>query len=311
MLVTRISKDIVAALGFADQIARLRQIIQNWVCSSDPAMRDMLEWQFSPRSKYFRPLTIFACYRAQFGDGIPETVIQRAAVLEMMHNVSLIIDDILDRSQKRRGVETLHCRFGLLPALMAAGYIVAEGYRMAAGQPYDISLLSELLRRLGIAECVQWATRRQPAEYKDWRQLAQEDTGSMFEICAGLATQDDSLREFGSLLGIVYHGCDDVADVKGLVSLGGGGEDDLRDGILTLPASLAIQDPRIRALFCRPQPSEDDLHQIARAMRDQLQAAEEKLDQLAAAAKWQAQKYAAQPGGLYTLVDYTRQLSRQ
>jgi geranylgeranyl pyrophosphate synthase len=133
----------------------------------------------------------------------------------------------------------------------------------------------------------------------------------MFEVCAGLATQDDSLREFGRLLGMVYHGCDDVADVKGLESLGGGGEDDLRDGILTLPASLAIQDPKIRALFCAENPSDDELRQIARAMHDQLHTAEGKLDELATAAKWQAHKHSRNPAGLYTLVDHTRQLSRQ
>jgi geranylgeranyl pyrophosphate synthase len=304
-------KDIVSALGFTTELAELRARIQGWIVSTDPSMREMLEWQFDPRSKYFRPLTIFGCYRAKFGGDIPDIVIRRAVVLEMMHNVSLIIDDILDRSLTRRGVATLHCRFGLLPSLMASGYIVAEGYKMAAEQPYDIKLFSELLKRLGVAECVQWATRRQPGGYKDWQALAQEDTGSMFEVCAGLATQDESLRRFGRLLGMVYHGCDDVADVKGLASLGGGGEDDLRDGILTLPASLAIQNPRIRAMFCAAKPSDEELREIALAMRDQLPSAEDKLDELAAAAKWEAQLHSRDPSGLYALVDCTRELSRK
>jgi geranylgeranyl pyrophosphate synthase len=305
------TKDIVSALGFTDEIERLRQLIVDWVATSDPTMREMLEWQFDPRSKYFRPLTIFSCYRAKYGGEIPDSLIRRAVVLEMMHNVSLIIDDILDRSPLRRGVDTLHCRFGLLPSLMASGYITAEGYRMSAERAYDIELFSELLKRLGVAECVQWASRRQPASYDDWRALAQEDTGSMFEVCAGLGTRDGTLRRFGHLLGMVYHGCDDVADVKGLESLGGGGEDDLRDGILTLPASLAIQDPKIRSLFCRPEPSDEDLVQIAASMREQLPRAEEKLDELAVEAKWEAQLHAKDPGALYALVDYTRELSRR
>jgi geranylgeranyl pyrophosphate synthase len=304
-------KDIISALGFSGEIERLRQRIADWIASADPSMREMLNWQFHPRSKYFRPLTIFACHRAGHGEAIDEDTLRRAVVLEMMHNVSLIIDDIVDRSLTRRGVETLHCKFGQLSALMASGYIAAEGYRMSAGHPHDIRLFSELLKRLGVAECVQWQTRRRPAGYDDWRALAQEDTGSMFEVCAALATQDDSLRQFGRLLGMVYHGCDDVADVKGLESLGGGGEDDLRDGILTLPASLAIRDPEIRALFCAAQPSDQQLRRVAVAMRDQLPTAEEKLDELAAEAKWQAHVNARDPAALYTLVDHTRRLSRQ
>ena len=57
------------------------------------------------------------------------------------------------------------------------------------------------------------------------------------------------MRRYGHLLGVLYHGCDDVGDQRGLEALGGGGEEDIRDGILTLPAALAIRDPEIRALF--------------------------------------------------------------
>lgn len=310
--VNSISTDIVSALGFSAELARLRQMIGAWIETTDGSMQEMLRWQFEQGSKYFRPLTIFACHRARFGGEIPESLIERAVVLEMVHNVSLIIDDILDQSPTRRGRATLHTRFGQLPALMASGYIVAEGYRMSAERPYDVGLFSELLKRLGVAECVQWDSRRKPGGYEDWRRLAQEDTGSMFEVCAAIGTSDESLRLYGRLLGMVYHGCDDVADVKGLTSLGGGGEDDLRDGILTLPAALAIEDDAaVRALFCADQPSPDDLAIVAAAMSRRLPQAEDKLDELAIEAKWQAELHAVDPAGLYALVDHTRELSRR
>ena len=66
----------------------------------------------------------------------------------------------------------------------------------------------------------------------------------MFEICAVLGARSQRLRQYGHLLGVLYHGCDDVGDQRGLEALGGGGEEDIRDGILTLPAALAIRDPR-------------------------------------------------------------------
>jgi geranylgeranyl pyrophosphate synthase len=141
--------------------------------------------------------------------------------------------------------------------------------------------------------------------------IAGEDTGSMFETCACLATRDDVLRKFGGLLGVLYHGCDDVGDVKGLESLGGGGEEDLRDGILTLPASLAMKDPVIAELFCKPVRSADELAKISLAVRAAVPAAEERLDQLAAEAKWEAHLHAANPVPLYALVDHTRELSRR
>ncbi|HEY1447106.1 MAG TPA: polyprenyl synthetase family protein [Caulobacteraceae bacterium] len=303
--------EIIAGLGFSDEVGRLRDLLDRWVDRSSAEMRPMLDWQFIATPKYFRPLTIFSCYRAKHGDDIPDTIIRSAAVLEMMHNVSLIIDDILDQSDERRGKMTLHRKFGLLPALMASGYVVADGYRMSAEDPHDVALFSDLLKRLGVAECLQWRLRRRPLGYDDWFEIAREDTGSMFETCACLATRDDSLRKFGHLLGVLYHGCDDVGDVKGLESLGGGGEEDLRDGILTLPASLAIQDSDVAALFCKETPSPDELSRISAAMVAQLPAAEQRLDELAVEAKWEAQFHTPDPACLIALVDHTRELSRR
>jgi geranylgeranyl pyrophosphate synthase len=305
------TEGIVAQLGFSAEMEILRDEIEAWLRRSGFEMRKMLRWQFRGKSKYFRPLTIFSCYRAMVEGPIPKTTLRSAVVLEMLHNVSLIVDDILDESDERRGKPTLHRKFGLLPALMASGYVVADGYQMSASDQFDILLFSDLLKRLAMAECLQWRLRRTPLGVKDWLKIASEDTGSMFETCACLATRDDSLREFGHLLGVLYHGCDDVGDVKGLESLGGGGEEDLRDGILTLPASLAIRDSRIRGMFCDPHPSEQDLQEVSAAMRETLPEAEDYLDKLAEQAKEEAQSCSPNPTPLFALVDHTRELSRR
>lgn len=307
----KVTAGIVAELGFVEEIDRLRAFLSGWIAAVPHEMRELLEWQFDSGSKYFRPLTVFGCYRAMNGGEIPDSMIRSAAVLEIMHNMSLVIDDILDHSETRRGKATLHARYGMLPALMASGFIAADGFALSAQDPHDVALFAELIKRLGVAECMQWRLRRQPLGLSDWEEIAGEDTGSMFETCACLATRDNSLRKYGRLLGMVYHGCDDVGDVKGLASLGGGGEEDLRDGILTLPAALAIQDPDIQRRFCAEHPSDADLEAIKRAMIAQLPAAEAHLDQLATDARWEAQLLAPDPDVLLRLVDYTRELSRR
>ena len=131
----------------------------------------------------------------------------------------------------------------------------------------------------------------------------------MFEVCACLGTRTEELRRFGRLLGMLYHGCDDVGDVRGAQALGGGGEEDLRDGILTLPAALAIRDPDVAALFARPEPSAADLAQLAAAFAACLPEAERCLDDIADEARQEARRFAANPEPLLTLVEHTRQLS--
>jgi geranylgeranyl pyrophosphate synthase len=302
-------EDVIASLGFSAEMTVLRQRIAQWIASCDPEMREALEWQFVSGSKYFRPLTIFACYRSIIQGPIPEQLITSALVIEMFHNMTLVVDDILDKSPTRRGRATMHTKFGELNALMTSGYIVADGYAQLGGDLPAIALFSELMKRLGVAEVMQWRLRRQLLGVEDWRRIAGEDTGSMFEICACLGDRSFRLRRFGGLLGLLYHGCDDVGDVRGAVALGGGGAEDLRDGILTLPAALAIRDPEIGALFCRPDPSDEDLGRIAAAFAAKLPEAEAALDAIAEEARREAKLFAVDPAPLLALVDRTRRLS--
>jgi geranylgeranyl pyrophosphate synthase len=298
---------IVADLGFDREIEELRRMISRWIEESNDEMREMLQWQFVGGSKYFRPLTVFSCYRAVCDDKIAQSAIQSAFLVELFHNVTLVIDDILDKSELRRGRMTLHAKFGQLSALMASGYIVADGYQMARDDAQAIRLFSELLKRLGVAECMQWRLRRHALGVEDWRGIAGEDTGSMFEIAACFGDRSERLRKFGGLLGLLYHGCDDVADIRGTTALGGGGYDDLRDGILTLPAALAIRDSKIASLFCDPH--DGDLATLAQAFKSQIPDAESYLDKIADEARTEARLFARNPEALITLVDKTRLLS--
>lgn len=304
-----VSSDVIVALGFSKEIEELRHRIGDWVERCDEEMQPELQWQLMAGSKYFRPLTIFACYRSLIDGPIPSSVITAALVIELFHNMTLVIDDILDHSPERRGRATLHTRFGELDALMASGYIVAECYSLLGEDLQAMRLLSELTRRLAVAESLQWRLRRQPLGVEDWRRIAGEDTGSMFEICACLGDRSTRLRQFGGLLGLLYHGCDDVGDVRGATALGGGGAEDLRDGILTLPAALAIRDPQVGALFLDPDPSAADLQAIAAAFAAQLPEAELYLDQIGQEARREAELFANDPAPLYALIDQTRQLS--
>jgi geranylgeranyl pyrophosphate synthase len=294
-------------LAFAAEMASLRDKIAAWIEECDPEMRAELEWQFLAGSKYFRPFTVFACYRAMHGTAAPDAVIEAAMLIELFHNVSLVIDDIVDKSEHRRNRLTLHAKFGELSAFMTSGYIVADSFRLAAGDPDLTGLFAELLKRLAVAECMQWRLRRQPLGVEDWRKIAGEDTGSMFEIAACLGDRTQRLRKFGGLLGLLYHGCDDVADVRGSTALGGGGVDDLRDGILTLPAALAIRDATTARVFC--DPAEEQLPLLAQAFQAKIPEAEAYLDRIAEEARTEARLFAPHPDGLITLIDQTRQLS--
>jgi geranylgeranyl pyrophosphate synthase len=304
------SDEVIGQLGYSDEIDALRERVANWLAGVDPELREPLSWAFAGTPKHFRPLTLFACHRAVHGEPTTDTV-GLAFAIELMHNMTLIVDDVLDASDERRGIATIQRRFGQLSALMASGYLVADAFATFAEDPFTVRHLSELLRRLGAAECLQWRLRRQPLGVEDWRRIAGEDTGSMFEICAVLGARSERLRQYGHLVGVLYHGCDDVGDQRGLEALGGGGEEDVRDGILTLPAALAIRDPQIADLFAIDDDDRDRLTAIATASGAQLDDAERVLDRIAESARTEALQFAEDPAPLLAVVDHVRQLSRR
>jgi geranylgeranyl pyrophosphate synthase len=294
-------------LGVTGDLERMREVLESWVDGCDPEVQAMVRRQLSGRAKYFRPVTVFACWRSVSTKPPNARVVRAAAAVELIHNVSLIVDDILDRSRYRRGQLSLHCRYGFLPALMTAGYMGFAGPHLVSSDAYSVRLVAELMQRLGAAECFQWRLRRQPLGVEDWRLVAGEDTGTMFEICARVGTRDDRLLLYGLLLGTLYHGCDDVADVRGTTALGGGSEKDIVDGILTLPAAIAMRDPAT-ALLLRAVDAAN-FGETAGRLRAALPEAEAYLDRLAGEAEDEAIRNAAYPERLVDLVRHTRALS--
>ena len=97
-------------------------------------------------------------------------------------------------------------------------------------------------------------------------------------------------------------------DVRGSIALGGGGDEDVRDGILTLPAAIAIRDPEVGALFRNP--SEESRILLVKSMEEALPKAEDYLDEIAEEAIHEAKKYAKNPEPLIIIVNHTRKLSR-
>jgi geranylgeranyl pyrophosphate synthase len=301
--------DPIGALDADREMDMVRTRIASWLDGVDEELREPLASAFAGKQKGFRPLTLFAAYRGVHDSPISSRAIEQAFAVELVHNMSLVIDDVLDESALRRGVPTLHSGFGRLPALMASGYLVADAFAVLAEDPFACRHVAELLRRLASAECMQWRLRREPLGTEDWRRIAGEDTGSMFEICAVLGGRSQRLRRCGHLIGVLYHGCDDVADQRGVAGLGGGGEEDIRDGILTLPAAIAIRDRRTRELFVTDDDDEARLAELARAFRSELGAAERELDHIAEEACTEARLSAEKPEPLIALIGEIRHLS--
>ena len=294
-------------LGVAEDVERLRVVLADWARGVHGEVRDLVDYQLGGQAKYYRPATIFACHRAVASSPPPPEVVTAAAAIELFHNSTLVIDDIVDRDIYRRGKLALHRRFGRVPGIATGAYLTFGAAEFVAGDEFARRAFDALGRRVCVAESRQWRLRGEPGDVEAWRSIASEDTGAMFEACAVVATRDDQLRRFGSLLGTLYHGCDDVADVRGTTALGGGREKDITDRILTLPAALATRDPETARLFADGDETVNET--LAGRLAEVLPEAEAVLDRIAHEAEEEARARARTPEPLIELVGYTRALS--
>ena len=211
--------------------------------------------------KRLRPITFFLAYLAERleHESRPQVgarEIQLAASLELMHEASLVHDDLVDRSTVRRGQPTLQVDHGAAMALILGDYMVFRALKLAldgAQSMRDVQLAQQMADTgLAIAHGEVDQLHSYMERRGDPRRLTLEDyfdviakkTAAFFAGCAeggaALAGADENrrqcYRDFGMAMGMVFQMVDDLVDVMGdpdkaMKSL----FSNLEEGTVTLP----------------------------------------------------------------------------
>jgi geranylgeranyl diphosphate synthase type I len=216
--------------------------------------------------KRIRPmLTLLSC-EACGGDW--QKALPAAAAIELLHNFSLIHDDIEDRDELRRGRPTLWKLWGEAQAINAGDAMFALAHLALLRAPVDPA---HLLRAMQVFErmCVQLTIgqhldlsfeSRSDVTTEEYLRMIEGKTAALTaaacEIGALLAGAEEApvraLADFGRWLGIAFQLQDDVLGIWGDPALTGKQDSDLANGKKTLPVLYAAErDPRVRAHYAR------------------------------------------------------------
>ncbi|MDG2502506.1 MAG: polyprenyl synthetase family protein [Porticoccaceae bacterium] len=146
-----------------------------------------------------------------------------AAACELLHNASLIHDDISDASTHRRGQESIHEHFGSDMALCLGDWMVAKAFELAARNNRYGGVLAALLAQAMQETCsgqISDITQRQCAELEEWQRIAKGKTAPLLiapikgaALAAGLDSNLDSLERLVGLCGLAYQGRNDIDDI--------------------------------------------------------------------------------------------------
>jgi geranylgeranyl diphosphate synthase type I len=160
-------------------------------------------------------VTILAC---EAFDGDPDDAVDFAAGIEFVHNASLVIDDIIDRSAVRRGTPSAWAEFGYGPAIVASDGLLGEAFGLFSAEPRAMRTVAEAMVELGEGEATELADR--PTTEAEYMELARRKTGALFRAAAELgavaggAEPDaiDSFGEYAERVGVAFQMRDDVLD---------------------------------------------------------------------------------------------------
>jgi geranylgeranyl diphosphate synthase, type I len=166
--------------------------------------------------KRVRPMvTLLACETV---GGEPEDAVDFGVGIELVHNASLVIDDIIDRSDLRRGTASAWAEFGYGPAIITSDGLLGEAFALFSADPKATQVVAESMVELGVGEATELSS--QPTNEEEYMTLARRKTGALFRAAAELgaiaADSDpftvEALGEYAERVGVAFQIRDDVLD---------------------------------------------------------------------------------------------------
>ncbi|MDR2742900.1 MAG: polyprenyl synthetase family protein [Treponema sp.] len=235
--------------GMPEALEKVSGIIRSASASENPVISDGLTALFDGKGKLLRPgLFLIA---ARFGK-LQEKHYDLAAALEMLHMATLIHDDVIDDSPLRRGLPSVHNRFGKRDAVLIGDYLLSRCFLITAEytSPQNALNLARLISIICTMEIEQNNDRfRSNVSLRSYLRKIMGKSALLFSLACYAGAHEAKapkevcrrLRRIGYNIGIAFQIIDDILDYTGnqeLVrkSLG----NDITAGLITLPVLCAL-----------------------------------------------------------------------
>jgi octaprenyl-diphosphate synthase len=221
--------------------------------SSNPLLGEVINFIKQRKGKMMRP--ILTLLMAKLYGEIEDSTYYAAISLELLHTASLVHDDVVDESDKRRGQSSVNAIYDNKVSVLVGDYLLATSLTNAA-MTTDVQLV-ELVSRLGQAlsegEIIQLSNTNASDFSEDvYFDVIKKKTAALFSTAAeagarSVKSSDEMAKNaalFGELLGIAFQIKDDIFDYYKSDELGKPTGNDMREGIINV--SAISPHPKIR-----------------------------------------------------------------
>lgn len=246
--------DEVMALSQADR-RDVDSLIRERLRSDVVLVNQIAEHIIQGGGKRMRPLVHLLSAKALGYQGSKH--IQLATVIEFIHTATLLHDDVVDESSRRRGQQTAHTIWGNAPSVLVGDFLYSRSFQLMVelDNAEVMRILANTTNTIAAGEVLQLMQMgNADLSIEDYFKIISDKTACLFSASAelgavlahgqapGKSPHQQAMREFGLLLGQCFQITDDVLDYRADdATLGKNIGDDLAEGKVTLPLILALQ----------------------------------------------------------------------
>jgi geranylgeranyl pyrophosphate synthase len=313
-------------------LQRTEKLFEQVLSTDNSFVFDMVKYLGQTQGKRIRSAMTMLSYRACLGSKVDEgsenyrQALMTAESVELIHNATLVHDDVIDDSPIRRGQKTLNYQWGNEITVLMGDFIFARVFGLLARhvEPKVIQTISVATDRLCEGEIQEVRNRflvtQNEADYFD---TIEKKTAALMAVAcesAGMIAkateeQQQALRRFGLKIGIVFQLVDDLLDLTAAPEkLGKPNGHDMREGKLTLPVLRALavcgklERSRIQEILLKNEISDQDLSLVFAFIREHggLDYTRQRCEGLVEEAKAELAGFADSPAkdSLLALADY-------
>ena len=214
-----------------------------------PLLNTIMHYIVKRKGKMVRPMFVLFCSKLH-GD-INERTYRGASLIELLHTATLVHDDVVDGSDKRRGFFSLNALWKNKIAVLVGDYLLAKGLLLSIdNDDFDmLKIVSESVRKMSEGELLQLEkARRLDITEEVYYDIITKKTASLIASCCAIgaaavnAPNDtiERMRLFGEYTGIAFQIKDDLFDY-GEANVGKPTGNDIKEKKLTLPLIHILQ----------------------------------------------------------------------
>jgi octaprenyl-diphosphate synthase len=218
--------------------------------SNVPLLNRITHYIIKRKGKQMRPMLIFLCSKLLNSGKLNEKVYRGASVIELIHTATLIHDDVVDESNKRRGFFSINAIWKNKIAVLVGDFLLSKGMLLCIdNKDYDIlDVISESVKQMSEGELLQIEkSKKLDIDEETYFEIIKKKTASLISSCCKIAAisvgskpnQIKKIARLGLNIGISFQIKDDLFDY-GKRRIGKPRGIDIKQKKLTLPLIYTI-----------------------------------------------------------------------